>query len=209
MATSRVTADRLLKDAAKHQMTVLMDSGIYRHLMFRQPQNSNQWWFEIVTWPGSLTINGDMGTWSFARIDDMFKFFRSTKELKINSQYWEEKITSESRFGGPAKKFNADTFKDNVINSLDGYDLSKTQTQKIIQSLKDTVFCEDEYPMRQALAEFRFAEFTFSDSWEIDGNTYTYHFLWCLYAIVWAIQQYDAANAAPAPVNPSPEAKHA
>lgn len=202
----KVTADRLLKDAVNHKMTVLMDSGIYRHLMFREPNNSNLW-FEIITWPGSLTINGDMGTWSFARIADMFKFFRSTRELKINPQYWSEKITSESRFGGPSEKFSLDTYTKNVLSSLDEYDLSDVRKEEIKNALGHDVFTtEEESEARRAVREFLYDGFEFSDPWEIDGNSYTYHFLWCLYAIVWAIQQYDAANAKPAPVNPSPEA---
>lgn len=33
----------------------------------------------------------------------------------------------------------------------------------------------------------------FLDFWESDCTSYTYRYLWCCYAIVWAIQQYDAA----------------
>ena len=72
----------------------------YRHLLFRQP-NSGNMWFEIITWPDSLMIRGDMGSWSFSRVQDMFTFFRSD-QLKINPSYWTEKIDSESRFGGPS-----------------------------------------------------------------------------------------------------------
>jgi|SRR5665213_1794470 len=125
MSDKPMNAEQFLADVANHELTIKQDNGLYRHLYFRQLGNSNMW-FEIVTWPGALTINGDMGSWSFSRVDDMFRFFRS-KELRINSSYWAEKITSESRYG---------------------------------------------------------------------GKGYTYHFLWCLHAIVWAIQQYDAARVA-------------
>ena len=54
---------------------------------------------------------------------------------------------------------------------------------------------EDELIMRKALADFECEDFSFSDSWEIRGSSYTYHYLWCLHAIVWAIQQYDVAPA--------------
>lgn len=36
--------------------------------------------------------------------------------------------------------------------------------------------------------------FNFQDVWEIDIKTYGYHFIWCLYAIAWSIQQYDASK---------------
>ena len=194
MSTKTMNAEQLLVDVANHKMTIRLDSGLYRHLHFRQPSNSNMW-FEIITWPGSLTVNGDMGTWSFYRVDDMFTFFRSDK-LRINASYWDEKITSESRYGGPAEKFDADTFKANVLSSLDGYELSDHQKAAVVEALEEEVFSEeDESTARRALSDFKHDDFTFSDSWEINGNGYTYHYLWCLHAIVWGIKQYDAAHA--------------
>jgi hypothetical protein len=193
MSTKIMGSEQFLADVANHGLKVRLDNGLHRHLMFRQPGSGNMW-FEIVTWPGSLAINGDMGAWTFSRVDDMFTFFRS-KELKINAQYWCEKVQAESRFGGPSEKFNADTFKANVLSSLDGYDSVPADT---IEALEEQVFGEeDESTARRALADFEHAGFTFSDSWEIGGNAYTYHFLWCLYAIVWAIQRYDAALTKP------------
>lgn len=195
-----INATTFLKDISNHGMTVRLDNGLYRHLVFRTPApNSWNMWFELVTWPGSLTINGDMGTWSFARVEDMFTFFRSA-ELRINAQYWAEKITAESRFGGPHKQFIPEVFKANVISSLDGYGLSAQHQEEVVKALRDDAFHdEDEAYMRRAVAEFKHEGFKFSDSWEIDGSGYTGHYLWCLHAIVWGIQQYDSANAKPVP----------
>lgn len=188
-------AEQLRKDLTGHTMAVLLDSGVYRHLRFKQPApNSWNQWFEIVTWPGNLTIHGDMGTWSFSRVEDMFTFFRS-RELKINASYWCEKVTSESRFGGPSKGWDADAFKANVLSHLDGYDLTAKEKAEIAAELDEEVFNEeDEGLMRLDLADFKHKDFEFQDSWEIGGEAYSFHFLWCLYAIVWAIQQYDAAR---------------
>jgi hypothetical protein len=196
MSTKIMSAEQFLIDVSKHEMKVHLKDGLYRHLIYRNPQTGNMW-FEIVTWPGSLAIHGDMGTWTFSRVDDMFTFFRS-KELKINASYWHEKIQSESRFGGPAERFNADTFKANVLDSLDGYELEDPRKAEVIAALEEEVFGdEDESNARRCLANFEHDGFSFSDSWEIDGNGYTYHFLWCLHAIVWAIQRYDAALTKP------------
>ena len=146
---------------------------------------------------GNLTIHGDMGTWCFARIDDMFKFFRNTGELKINAHYWAEKITSESRYGGPSERFNAATFKENVLAHLDDCALSEMRMQEVLEALESEVFSgeEDESMVRRALADFKHKDFEFTDSWEINGKAFTYHYLWCLYAVVWGIQQYDSAKA--------------
>lgn len=187
-------SDQFLKDVASHAMTVLSDNGLYRHLKFRQSERSWNMWFEVVTWPGSLAIHGDMGSWSFSRVEDMFTFFRSDK-LQINASYWGEKITSESRFGGPSKRFHPETFKANVLSSLDGYGLVESQQIEIAKALEEEVFCEEhEAYARRALSDFKHDDFEFSDSWEIKGDGCTYHYLWCLHAIVWAIQQYDAGR---------------
>lgn len=195
----QMTAEQFIKDVAKHETMVLMDNGCYRHLRFSQPKNSNQW-FDLITWPGTLAIKGDMGTWVFSRASDMFTFFRSDV-LNINASYWSEKIDSESRFGGPHKKFHPETFKENVLSSLDGYGLAESDKAKIIRELQLEVFSEDhEVPAFNALMEFTHecedGEFQFSDPWEIRGDAYTFHFLWCLHAIVWGIQQYDAVHIA-------------
>jgi hypothetical protein len=187
-----VTAEQFLKDVKNHQMEVLQDVGLYRHLRFRALKDSFNQWFEVVTWPESLAINGDMGSWSFAGVDDMFTFFRGT-DLRINPSYWAEKITSESKFGGPHEKFHVETFKENVLSSMDGYGLSNQKRREIVKALKSEVFVEeDEWSVRRAISEFKCGDFIFTDSWEISGNRYTHHFIWCLYAIVWAISQYDS-----------------
>jgi len=199
-------AERFRRDVAAHQMTVLLDCGVYRHLKFRNaPPNSWNMWFELVTWPGSLAINGDMGTWTFARIDDMFQFFRSD-ELRINCSYWHEKMQSDSRFGGPAKQFTPEQFEKNVISSLENYDLPESQRADIILALHERgVLGEDhEATAHQALADFAHGDFTFSDPWEISGHGYAYHFLWCLHAIVWGIQQYDREKGCRDVNNPMP-----
>lgn len=79
-------------DTTKHQMTVLHDDGLYRHLLFKEP-GSSFYWFEVITYPGALTLGGDMGTWTFRRTEDMFEFFRDGRGLtRINPGYWGEKL---------------------------------------------------------------------------------------------------------------------
>jgi hypothetical protein len=195
--SKQVSAESFLKDVATHAMVIHLDNGPYRHLSFRRPApNSWNQWFELVTWPGKLTISGDMGTWVFARVSDMFTFFRSRPGcLYINASYWEEKIEAESRFGGPALQFSPERFKDAVLNSLEGYGLDEPDKAGVIAALEEEVFSEEVEDLAyQALREFRHIEFTFNDASEISGRDYSFHYLWCLHAIVWGIQQYDATK---------------
>lgn len=194
----QMDANQFLADVANHKMTVLVNAGLYRHLRFRRADDNFHMWFEVVTWPDCLAIRGDIGRWSFSRVEDMFTFFRSameSKELKINASYWHEKVESESRFGGPARKFNEEYFRKNVIDALDGYGLKKKRKTEIILAMDEEVFTGDnEMDIRSNLDRFKCGDFSFHDSWEVHGEDYTYHYLWCLYAIVWAIQQYDAVH---------------
>ena len=203
------TPEEFLKDVAAHEMTVLQNEGVYRHLRFANAkQNAWNQWFEIVTWPNKLAVSGDMGTWVFKRLHDMFNFFRSKDgELKINPDYWGEKVESESRAEGPHKKFRSGNFKAALIDTLNAIDTlnedapSETQKQKIITALSYDIFHIDNAPeARRALLEFEYEDFKFPDPIglvEAVSNSYSSHYIWCLYAIVWGIQQFDARSAAP------------
>jgi hypothetical protein len=212
-----VLAD-FLKNAVAQELTIAQDNGLYRHLKIRNKAGHQFNWFDIITWPGVLTINGDHGTWVFSRIDDMFEFFRLSpregEELRINESYWAEKLQACDRTTGAARQFDADTFRAAIIESLDGYGIDEEYPagfkEQLIEALGEEVFIYDgEHEIRDALNNFKYEDldasggsvkrlkFEFSDTWEIHGKRYCYRYTYCLYAIVWAIQQYDAARTAP------------
>jgi hypothetical protein len=83
-------AERFQRETAGHTMAVLHDDGLYRHLRFSDPE-SPFCWFDLVTWPGTLTIKGGMGTFVFSREKDMFGFFRG-RAGAVNPGYWAEKL---------------------------------------------------------------------------------------------------------------------
>lgn len=94
--------ERFLASAGSHQLTrVHLDQGNHRHISFRSVdedgQRSGFYWYELVTWPGNLVFRGDMGTFVFNRVDDMFKFFRTPACWDLpfpapNLHYWSEKL---------------------------------------------------------------------------------------------------------------------
>jgi hypothetical protein len=83
--------ERFQQETAGHQMTILHEDGLYRHVRFAPP-TSSFCWFDLVTWPGTLAIKGGMGTFVFSRDTDMFAFFRATRPGSINADYWAEKL---------------------------------------------------------------------------------------------------------------------
>ena len=203
-----------LKDVSKHKMEVLLDNGIYRHLRFKGEPSWNQS-LNVVTWPGRLAYTGDMGTFVFARLEDMFQFFRTRPsgdpaKLYINTGYWGEKLEAIDRDhrNSSERAFSADLFREkveeHVAEWIEEYSLTETEQQELRADIEDEVlrFDEDgEHEARRALSDFSAIvgehEFQFQDTWEWDLREYTFRFVWCCYAIAWAIRQYDAKQHEP------------
>lgn len=100
--------NRVLIDTAHHRLEILRDDGVYRHLRMQQPGTSF-YYYDIITWPGYLTVTGDMGTWTFSRTRDMFRFFGAW-DGQINTGYWSEKL--EAGAGCSARELLAKEFDD-------------------------------------------------------------------------------------------------
>lgn len=196
-----------LKDVAAHVMTVRLDQPPYRHVVFRKPETSNLW-FELITWPNYLVITGDMGTWTFARVEDMFTFFRRGQDdrgLRINPHYWSEKLQNGASGGHhAAQHFDGQEFRRRLFEAVaNNYGLSPSDVDRIEKSLAEVLRYTDstgsEYEHYRLISEWSIKlpgarMFRLDPSDLPSGKVYTYHFLWCLYAIVWGIQQWDAAR---------------
>lgn len=116
--------ERFRKDTAEHQLQVIKNDGLHRHLRFRKPGTSC-YGFDIVTWPGFLAITGDMGAAMFTRLHDMLEFFRSDQRtgdapdaLRINSGYWAEKCVAND---GEKKEFSSELFEALVKRHFDEF----------------------------------------------------------------------------------------
>lgn len=187
---------RYAADTASHRMTVLLDNGAYRHLRFADPSTRTSW-FEIITTPGLLTINGDMGTLTFARLEDMFTFFRRA-DGGINDYYWTEKLVASD---APAKAYSARAFTQAILEDatgqLDDAEVDgDRRTAALAELQEDVLSCaDDEHEARRALDSFTHELLDFTDAWEHDFTEYGFRYLWNLHAVVDAISRYDAAGA--------------
>ncbi|MER7788602.1 hypothetical protein [Streptomyces sp. NPDC097640] len=190
-------AERFARDIAGHQMTVLHDEGLYRHLRFMAPRSS-EFWFELVTWPGSLTIRGDYGgPHTFSRLDDMFQFFRADRRWGINPHYWAEKL---GRDGGrrSVKEYSESLLRQRVVEQfVEDARWNGGVPAGSGKALRTWVLDEDlsdEHRARNVLEDFAHQGYEFEDVWEWDFHDYRPDFLWACHAIVWGIAQYDAAR---------------
>ncbi len=215
--------ENFLKDVANHQMIVIRDDGVHRHVRFKRPE-SGIGWFDLITWPGTLCIDGDMGTYVFRRLEDMFEFFRTDGKyflrdgikLGINPGYWGEKVQAQSVFGGGIQEFSTDIFRQHVTEVFDSWaeenqpdgDADQEERDKF-EHLKEELFGEitvevldstDDGETRSYDAAMNFKsdaapDFAFRDCWEWRCMTFTFHFIWCCYAIAWGVKTYDEAKA--------------
>lgn len=205
---------RFATEIYEHQMTVMHDVGLYRHLRFKRPDNSF-YWFDIITWPGSLVIKGDMGTYVFTRLQDMFEFFGTGD---MNPDYWAEKTPSCGRdatiktYDPQSVRKYIGSYIEDAVAYQESYqeDAAETPEQgaaavadyrarlsahvdrELFPAAIDSFVADhSEEEMRDALERFEFEGKRFwSDTREWDLTEYTAQFLWCCLAIPYAIRTY-------------------
>lgn len=211
MSEYQCSEAQFLADIPKHQMTAIRDDGVNRHIRFGPP-GTGCCRFDLVTWPGILVITGDCGTYVFSRITDMFDFFRVKPNdwnynreggLSINPGYWSEKLLacdSSGRRGGSATEFSAELFRKRVIEWVDEYEFDNEEAKAdCLSEVESEVIAQaedgDESHAMHAAMSFRHESgFEFTDFYEVNCQIYTWHFIWCLYAITWGIKTYDAKS---------------
>lgn len=211
------TEELFLRDVAEHEMTVIRDEGVHRHIRFRKPGTICMG-FDLITWPGCLCYCGDMGTFVFQRLQDMFEFFRmdrrdfnyrKDRSIQINPQYWAEKLEATNNSGGHTE-FSEELFKQAVMGDLLSWlrnhrdETTKEERRELWEAVCDQVLGADGdsggYRMQAAAHDFTHfvskeaGEFYFQDFWEHRLTDYTFHFIWCCYALAWGIQKYDESK---------------
>ena len=156
---------------------------------------------------------------------EFFRTDRQPKdELHINPQYWSEKLLAtdcSGARGGAAKEFSKEKFEASIKRWFDdhfeeeiredaepdeesGFHDStsiaarKAKRDQIWSQIVSCVLsCSDnEHEALDAAMDFECHGFRFRDFYEVDNRDYTFHFIWCAYAIAWGIKQYDDMKAA-------------
>lgn len=191
-------AARFARETDGHEMTVLHEDGLYRHLVFADPvPNFNR--FDLITWPHGLLIRADGPTFAFALwpTEDLFDMFRGSSAGGINPGHWQEKVTA-----GQVSSWSEEMFRTWLLGEAAGYEANYPG---LVEAVGKQVLYSDEHSTEYretaqfALSQFRHGEFRlgFPDRWEESFEDYSWEFLWACHAIRWGIAQYDAAKAAP------------
>ncbi|WP_053101750.1 hypothetical protein [Thiopseudomonas alkaliphila] len=184
---SQPTTETFLKDVESHRMTVLSDNGVNRSLKFENPNCSNLHFF-ITTWPGHLCISGDMGTFVFSRIHDMFEFFKNID----NAGYYTEKLVA-----GVASEYCQETAKKDIIEIVKHAELTPDK-ESVAVTYVDGFDFDDEYSYVESIRNWDEHEAGFElEICDLSRPVKpTYHYIWCMHAIIWAIQQFKATKIA-------------
>lgn len=192
-----------LADVAQHQMAIELDHGVHRSIRFAKP-GTGIMHFRLTTWPGHLAFSGDMGTFVFSRLADMFEFFRSPRghedeKVPINVGYWMGKCDAQDTHGDGMREFDPERLKEHCREAWEEHfedRLESDEAKECWEEIERSVLGADPNLARvhDALSEFEHEGFQFYDAWEWHLTRPTFRMMWCLYAISWGIQQYDAAK---------------
>jgi hypothetical protein len=197
-------AARFARDTADHQLTVLHDDELYRHLRYANPQYGGLYRYDLITWPNGLTIRGDGPNFVFALYPtaDLFGMFRGTSHYGINPGYWQEKVVA-----GQIKVWSEGRFRDWLTSWAAS---GETRHPGLFEAVREQILDNEEYSLefeefaRHAAENFNHAGHTlrYPLAWEQSFDDWSWEFLWACHAIVWGIAAYDqhrAAQAEPVP----------
>lgn len=202
LPSKECTETNFLNSIKDHKMEIIRIDGVNRHIRFKK-EDSLTYYFDLITWPGHLCITGDVDTYVFKRLHDMFDFFKTdSKEmpsdtLGIDLQYWAQKLVAK---GYKEYEFSTYFFIETIVEIFGDYEFeSKEQAQDCFQKLADGLIelaiygnCSNE-GLRQAAMNFCHTSGFSLKSYFEDNDTYqyTYRYIWCCYAIAWGIKQFD------------------
>lgn len=205
MKDEKKVLNQFILNVVAHRLSVVRDDGVYRHLRFKCP-GAISYYFDLVTWPGYLTVTGDMGTWTFSRIEDMFEFFTDAhfgirESFQINPGYWSEKFeagTGHGRCEAPCYEFDADAFDKSLREWLVSYldngidEDAAAEANEAINELTGREFpneTEAFCALNEACLPRGVSTFDITEGMGAT-MTYSFHYLWICYAIVWGIERY-------------------
>ncbi len=190
-ALERQVTERIGRDLAEHTITAKYRAGLYGHWRCQKPGTSNLY-FDVVTWPGSLCLTGDMGDYLFQCTEDMIGFMRSVCAGRdsIDYRYVAEKCVAHD---GRLKEWRHELFEERLAERLEG--LGGGERAQVVKKLTEI---RDEFAIYEAEHDGMKAMYE-SGLWDSsdlpDCRTYTFHFVWCVHAIRWFCRQIETAKA--------------
>ncbi|MGE4425034.1 MAG: hypothetical protein AB7G37_01115 [Solirubrobacteraceae bacterium] len=189
------------QSTANHEMRVLHEDGVYRHVRFAQPgRHSWSYLYDLVTWPGHLSISGDLESYTFRRTTDMFTFFNEPTLDRINPHYWGEKLVAPR--GRDAVRVYVPELVEARLNEwvadqAEHYDCEGEELASLRDAVRDLVrwnsdieWSED--AARSAIRDFEHRGRSIYDPSEWSFRDWDHHFLTACWAIKRGVERYWA-----------------
>lgn len=189
-------AEHFPNDTNLHEMTVMHDQGLFRCIRFARPASST-YRFTLTTWPGYLSITGDCDDFVFARLPDMFEFFR---EKRVNPSYWAEKVVAISKHGG-LTSFSPEYYRTAIVSDFRAaYPPGTPDRMDAWQDVRWELLDGEPSTVAEAIdlaCSYRDpnGKRPFNEFWDHTLDEPAYGFLWACHAIRWGVEQYYAATA--------------
>ena len=191
----------------EHELTVIQEDGVYRHLRMGKP-DTRVWSWEIITWPGHLTITGDVGDgFTFARTHDMFDFFDESGyddyygdgSPFINPGYWAEKLGHAQR--GTEKNYSEDVFIDSVRQTLEDVRDCNNPDLDINDYIDQARSCADNEHEARDWARSHTYTLGSDFFWETDFSAFSEQYLIACYAIATTVRHYKQRDHRPGAIS--------
>lgn len=190
---------RFINDISNHEMQILHEHEVYRHVMFKRP-DTGCYHFSLITTPGTLLYTGDVGTFVFRRTRDMFQFFSKPTSSDVRHpdfSYWHEKLEAADKHDGSCSDSKEILFE-RLRDYLKDGDLCGATMQQIKSFIDELEsHSEDKHFVELYREADQFyigpntrPEFHFSDLWDYNYKTFTDRFIWACYAIQWGVAKY-------------------
>lgn len=186
--------DWFQQESSKHELSVIHEDGLYRHLRMQTP-GTGVWSWDIITWPGYLATVGDVANgYLFSRDADMIEFFTrpvyarnyySDGSPQIDFRYWREKIC------GPARKSIYEWDRDKFLAHAREH-ISNPIYERSSEEQEDLLFSAGLVESQEEAYQWIFDHVVDYDEW--DMNEFDLHFLFTCYAIDATVERYNALS---------------
>lgn len=213
-----------LEAVKNHSVEILNDNGIHRHLKFTNDGSFHQrfeliTWPGYLCYCGDmgsfLFKYYDIDMLTFFRRQHIMPMYWAEKLQSVDVLGGYEKFTEEALKEAVFAEIE-DQFKEHASEESWGLGLSEKEHGDLEKQVIDDIENEiinwqdgrGEEGARQAVYDYsgtfeyidsdgeeQTLDFAFGEEWQESRlREYTLRYIWCLYAIVWGIQQYDKAK---------------
>lgn len=183
-------------DVAGHVMLLNHDQGDYKHLCFRSPGGFRHW-FDLILWPGNITIDGDWGLWTFKRPRDEQLLLPVDGWPHWLFGEWERQLRSTDPRHS-TRELTEESFFEVMLRHMGRHleDMEDDEAQKWAELAEEWASYGDEDPERafEEARDYRdedgrrpFDDFYLGDS----ACDFTKAFAWSVLAIRWGLAKYN------------------